>query len=215
MKKLIYISLLIFPVMFIQAQEGEKQGDYLLNDFTTAIATTKEGSPIRAAFNYDCAKQEMHFGEDGEIFKLESIENIDTLYLGEHKMIPYAGRFLDVVHITPQYKLLLDYKIKKANKGKKGAMGTTTQGTVETVDFSKSGRAHQQMTMQDNAVYDYKDETGYYLELNGKKERIKDTKSFVKLFPAKKEQIETYIKEHKVTFKDTDAMISLIDFSLN
>ncbi|MDR2919976.1 MAG: hypothetical protein LBV72_11510 [Tannerella sp.] len=157
----------------------------------------------------------MHFEEDGEIFKFESTNNIDTLYLGDHKMIPYVGRFLNVVHITPQYTLLFDYKIKKTNKGKKGAMGASTQGTVETIDISKSGIAHQQMTMQDNSVYEYKDETGYYLELNGKKEKIKDAKSFIKLFPTKKDQIDKYIKEHKVTFKDPDEIISLIDFSLN
>lgn len=200
--------------MFLQAQD-KTQGDYMLNDFTISIATAKHGIPIRAAFNYNCVKQEMHFEEDGEIFKLESINNIDTLYLGNHKMIPYAGRFLDVAYITPRYKLLIDHKVKKINKGKKGAMGTTTQGTVESIDFSKSGIASQQITMKDNAVYDYKDESAYYLELNDKIERIKDTKSFLKLFPTKKEQIETYINEHKVTFKDKDAIIELIEYSLN
>lgn len=212
MKKLICLLCFFSPVI-IYAQSNANE--YLLESFIISIATMKQGAPIRASFNYDCTKQEMHFEEDGEIFKLQDINTVDTLFLGNYKMIPYAGRFLDVVYITSQYKLLFDYKIKKTNKGKKGAMGTATQGTVETIDFSKSGIASQQVTVKDNTVYDYKDESTYYLELNGKKERIKDAKSFVKLFPAKKEQIETYIKEHKVTFKDMDAIISLIEFSLN
>ncbi len=213
MKKLIFLFCVFFPVL-IHAQLY--QNEYLLENFTVSVATMKQGLPIRDSFNYNYAKQEMHFmEEDGNILKLQSINDIDTLYLGGHKMIPYAGRFLDVIHITPQYKLLLDYKIKQINKGKKGAMGTTTQGTVETIDFSKSGIAHKQMTMQDNAVYDYKDETSYLFERNGKMQRIRDAKSFIKLFPEKKEKIDSYIKEQKISFKDTDAIISLIEFSLN
>jgi len=210
MRKLFYISIL-FPIM-LQAQEKEQR--YLLNDFTLSVATSKQGPPIRESFNYDCVKQEMQFEEDGEILKLQSINNIDTLFLGDHKMVPYAGRFLDAVHITAEYKLLIDYKRKQSNKGKKGAMGSTTQGTVENIDISSYRLAHSDKIIQDNALYDYKDETSYVLELNGKIKKFSDTKSFIKLFPEKKEQIDAYIKEQKVTFKNTEAIISLIDFSI-
>ncbi|MCD8263836.1 MAG: hypothetical protein LUD02_06480 [Tannerellaceae bacterium] len=213
MKKLMFLFCTFSPIV-IHAQLH--QNEYLLENFTVSVATMKKGPPIRDSFNYNYAKQEMHFmKEDGEILKLQSINDINTLYLGDHKMIPYNGRFLDVIHTTPQYKILLDYKIKKINKGRKGAMGTTTQGTVETIDLSKAGIHDQKMTMQDNAVYDYKDETSYLFQRNGKIEKIKDAKSFIKLFPDKKVQIDTYIKDQKISFKDTDAIISLIEFSLN
>ncbi|MDL2222043.1 hypothetical protein LJC35_05780 [Parabacteroides sp. OttesenSCG-928-N08] len=210
MKKSIIIFLL-FPMM-IQAQEQVKR--YLIDEFTTAVATTK-GLPIRASFNYDCVKQEMQFEEDGEVFRLDNINNIDTLILDGHKMIPFANRFVEVVHTTDQYQLLLDHKIKINNKGKKGAMGTTTQGTVENIDISLYKLSHTDKRMKSNSVYEGKNESGYILMVKGKAKKFKDAKSFAKAFPGQKERIEAYIKEHGISFKDEQSIITLIEFVVN
>lgn len=211
MKKLIFISIL-FPLM-LQAQT-DVQGVYLLNEFTTSVATSKQGPPIKASFNYDCVKQQMQFEEEGEILKLESINNIDTLYLGDHKMVPYMNRFLEVVHIVPHYILLIDHKRKIINEGKRGAMGVTTQAGVEDLDLSKSGIAHKRMTMTDHSVHKCKDESGYVIIINNKSKKFNNTKSYIKIFPGKKEQIENYIKENQISFKEKAAVISLIDFTI-
>lgn len=212
MRSIFYLISFLFPVL-LHAQI-DVQGVYLLDDFTVSVASTKQGNLIRASFNYDCVKQEMQFEENGEVFKLESINNIDTLYLGNHKMVPYNNRFVDMVYDNPHYTLFVDYKRKIINAGKKGAMGSTTQGTVESIDFSKSGIAYNRMQMVDNAVYNTKDSSGYILIINRKAKRFDDDKSLKKIFSGKKGEIDTYLKEHKVSFRDKEAVISLIDFIL-
>ncbi len=202
--------LCLFIPALLSAQTQERSA-YLLDQFTTSIATGKQSAPMRAEFNYDCIKQEMHFIENGEIMKLEPISQVDTIFLGDHKMIPYGSHFLDVVHITPHYKLMADYKRKVVNRGKKGAMGLTTQGSVENIDVSKLAEGRQ-LQMTDIAVYECVDEISYVLEIGTNKKKFNNAKSLMKLFPEKKAQIEAYIKEHKVSFSDIRAVASLTDF---
>ena len=106
-------GLIVFIGLISYFCQGFAQ-QYLLNDFTTSIAVVKSGMPIQEQFNYNCVTQTMEFISEGDIMKLTPINQIDTLYLGEHKMIPYGTRFLDVVHRTSKFALLLD-QIKLVN----------------------------------------------------------------------------------------------------
>lgn len=153
--------------------------------------------------------------ENGTILKLEDINNIDTLFLGSHKMIPYAGRFLEMTRTTSDYTLLVDHKRRLINKGKKGAMGTTTQGSVENVDLSGYKLAHSEKKLQDISVYATKEDPSYILVLGGKTKKFRDSKSFLKLVSSdKKDEIEKYIKEQKISFKDIESVISLVNYSI-
>jgi len=198
--------------ILVQAQTDKLQSRYLLDKFTDAVATSSEG-PIRASFNYDCVKQEMQFEEGDEIFRLQPIDHIDTLYLGNHKMIPYANRFVEIIATRPQYSVFIDYKRKIVNKGKKGPMGAT-QATVENIDLARSSRAFQLSRLGDIAVYKSEDESSYVLIYNKKMKGFKDLKSFLKIFPEKKEQIAAFAKEHNTSFKNISDVISLIEFSV-
>lgn len=96
---------------------------YLLNDFKSSIAVVKRGMPIQEKFNYNCVTQSMEFMSGEEILRLEPISQVDTLYLDNHKMIPYGTRFLEVFHQSPEFTLLIDHKRKVKEDGKIGAMG--------------------------------------------------------------------------------------------
>ncbi|WP_455672323.1 hypothetical protein [Phocaeicola sp.] len=186
---------------------------YLLPDFKLCIATAKRGGQsIQAKFNYNCVTQSMEFLDGDDIMQLSPISHIDTLYLDTHKMIPYGNHFLDVVYTSPQFSLLVDYKRKIVNEGKKGAMGLKTQGTVQNVDFSSFGGRHTEEWKKGNDAWKCKDESTYVYVVKSKMKRFNNTKTFIKLFPKKKDEIEQYIQQHKVKFDNVTAVLELLKF---
>lgn len=210
MKTLFFILGLLTTCIDIQAQK------YLLPDFKLCVATTKNGGqPIQAEFNYNCVNQSMEFLDGEEIMQLNPISQIDTLFLDNHKMIPYGNHFLDVVYVSPQFCMLIDYKRKIVNEGKVGAMGLKTQGTVENVDFSSFGGRHTENWKKGNEALACKDESTYVYVIKSKMKRFHNEKTLVKIFPKKKDEIAKYIAENKIRFDDIAAVLQLLKFCMD
>lgn len=186
---------------------------YLLPDFELSIATGKRGTqPIQEKFNYNCVTRTMEFLDGKNILKLDPISQIDTLYLGKHKMIPYGNHFLDVVYISPKYSMLIDHKRKVVNEGKVGAMGLKTQGSVENVDFSAFGGRHSEEWKKGIDLWKCKDESTYVYIVKNKMKRFSNKKTLIKIFPDKARQIEQYMEERKISFDDADAILELLEY---
>ena len=204
-KTLCFFSFLLAGSLSAAAQA------YLLPEFKVSVATVKRGGqPIQACFNYNCVTRSMEFKEGEEVLRLDPISHIDTLYLDCHKMIPYGVRFLDVVYASSRFSLLVDYKRIKINKGKKGGMGLTTQGTVENVDFSAYGGRHTEEWKKGNEVWQFRDENTYLYVVKSKMKKFHNEKRLVKLFPEKEDVIREYVKAHAVRFDQPQAVLELL-----
>ena len=204
MKIKLFFLALSFPFQVLFAQQ------YLLNDFKPCIAVTKGGLPIQECFNYNCVTQTMEFLSGEERLRLEPISQIDTLYLEEHKMIPYGTRFLEVFYQSPAFSLLIDYKRSMKEEGKIGAMGIKTQNGVQNVDHRSLGANYRQEWEKGVDVYSYIDKTSYWLKIGRKMRQFRDAKSLVKLFPDRKQLIESYIKEHHIDFSNHSDVLGLL-----
>ena len=209
MKKNLLGMILSVVAGMLNAQE------YLLPEFKIAVATVKKGGqPIQASFNYNCVTQTMEFREGENVMKLTPIQHIDTLYLDNHRMIPYGTHFLDVISRTFHYAFLADYKRVRINKGKTGGMGIKTQGTVENVDFSSYGGRHTEEWKKGNEVWEYKEENTYILVVKSKMKKFRNEKELLKLFPEKLEAVKAYIKQHKIRFDTPSAVAMLVEFCM-
>lgn len=194
----------------IQAQK------YLLPNFKLCLATShKGGQPIQEQFNYNCESQTMEFLDGDAIMRLEPINQIDTLYLDTHKMIPYGTHFLEVLYTSPKFCMLIDHKRKAVNEGKIGAMGLKTQGTIENVDFSSYGGRHTEEWKKGNEVWKYKDESTYICVIKNKMKRFRNKKTLIKIFPRKEKEITEYINENKIRFDDAVAILQLLKFCVD
>ena len=185
---------------------------YLLNEFKVCIAIAKGGMPIQEKFNYNCVTQTMEFLSGEDILRLDPINQIDTLYLDGHKMIPYGTRFLEVCYQTVEFSLLIDHKRKMKEDGKIGAMGIKTQNGVQNVDRRTLGVDYRQDWERGVETYTYQDETSYWLKTGRKMKRFRDMKSLVKILPEKKTQIENYVKEHQTDFSNHQEVLHLLRF---
>lgn len=207
MRRTVVILSVLACCIQVQAQV------YLLPDFELSVAMGKRGiQPVQEKFNYNCVTRTMEFLNGEDILKLDPISQIDTLFLGRHKMIPYGTHFLDVVYVSPKFSMLVDYKRKVVNEGKVGAMGLKTQGYVENVDFSSFGGRHTEEWKKGIDVWKCKDESTYIYIVKSKMKRFRNEKTLLKIFPDKAQQIEQYIDKKKVNFDDIIAVLQLLDF---
>lgn len=194
-------------LLFVQTSVAQH---YLLDEFKVSIAVAKGGMPIQEKFNYNCVAQAMEFMNGKEILRLEPINQIDTLYLDGHKMIPYGTRFLEVFYRSPEFTLLVDYKRKLKEDGKIGAMGIKTQNGVQNVDHRTLGADYRQDWERGVDIYTYQDDTSYWLKTGRKMKRFRDMKSLVKILPDKKMMIERYVKEHHTDFSNHNEVLELL-----
>lgn len=194
--------------MFFSFQGFAQQ--YLLNDFMISIAVVKGGMPIQERFNYNCVTQTMEFIREGDIMKLTPINQIDTLYLGKHKMIPYGTRFLDVVYKSMEFSYLIDYKRKIVNEGKVGALGIKTQGTVQNIDLIAVGGQRREEWKKGVDIWEYKEENLYWLVRKNKMKKFQNSKTLQKVLPEKKTEIENYVKEHHTDFSNHHEVLELL-----
>ena len=202
-------KVLLFLFLFLSVHTSYSQA-YLLDEFKVCIAIAKGSMPIQEKFNYNCVTQAMEFLSGDEILRLDPINQIDTLYLDRHKMIPYGTRFLEVCYQTVEFSLLIDHKRKMKEDGKIGAIGIKTQNGVQNVDHRTLGVDYRQDWERGVETYTYQDETSYWLKTGRKMKRFRDMKSLVKILPEKKTQIENYVKEHHTDFLNHNEVLELL-----
>lgn len=206
-------KVLLFLSLFLSVHTSYSQA-YLLDEFKVCIAIAKGSMPIQEKFNYNCVTQTMEFLSGEDILRLDPINQIDTLYLDGHKMIPYGTRFLEVCYQTVEFSLLIDHKRKMKEDGKIGAMGIKTQNGVQNVDHRTLGVDYRQDWERGVETYTYQDETSYWLKTGRKMKRFQDAKSLSKIFPEKKKDIEEYVAANQTDFKNPAMILELLNFCM-
>lgn len=205
MKKIV---ILFFAFMAVSAVSHAQQ--YVLSAFTTCVAKMKRGLPLREKFNYNCKTQRMEFMDGNNVMELSNPEQVDTLFLGGHKMIPYGARFLDITYTSPSFSLAVDYKAKMENQGKVGAMGIKTQGSVESIDMRIIGQNPGVEHIKNIEAWKMHSDNSYFLVQKNKMKRFNNAKTLIKILPDKAAQIQAYIDEHKTNFSDPDQVLELL-----
>lgn len=202
------ILLLLAAILFVQLPASAQ---YLLPEFTVSVAKMRQGLPLREKFNYNTNTQKMEFMDGRDVMALSNPEMVDTLFLGEHKMIPYLTRFLDVVYKDANFSLALDYKSKSVNEGKViQGWGIKTQGTVQSIDMRSVGQNPDAERMKNLEAWKDVQINTYFVSVKNEMKKFSDAKSLVKIFPEKKEKIEQYVHDHNNTFKDKDLVLALL-----
>lgn len=197
-------------------------------EFTLSIAKMKTGGLIRERFNYNCETQKLEFlNEDDVLMQMEGTAQIDTLWLGSYRLVPYQGHMICVKEQFGKNILFVDYKVKKVEKGSIGAYGIRTHNNVQSFDRrsydriaapagvvpTHSGEPYVNLDKDSEdltKVYGISVRNTYVIEINGKKKAFKDQKSLLKVLPDKTELIDNYLRENKVNFRNADEVLALI-----
>ena len=206
--KTIFTTIFITICILTSAQESN---GFYFKDFTPGQVILKNKQFARGKFNYDFVNHQMHFLNGNTDMIVENLEDIDTVIIDKVRFIPFEGRFLEVMK-GQKSVILLEKEIKTRERGKVGAMGLATQGSVQAIDVNARFQRVNGENKMDLTIYKEEIENVYFIFLKREWESFRNQATFVKLFPKKKQEgVKETIKALDIDFDKPEDVLRLLD----
>ena len=206
--KIVSFVFLILFYLDISAQELSR---YYFDDFTLGRVILKNKQFARGKFNYDFVNHQMHFLNGSTDMIVENLEDIDTIIVDKTRFIPYDGRFVEVLR-GKQGVMLIEKEINIRERGKVGAMGIATQGSVQAIDVNSRFQRVNGENNTDLTIYKHEIDNIYYIAIKGSWKPFRNQATFLKLFPKKQhDRIKEQVKQLAVDFKNSGDILRLLD----
>lgn len=184
---------------------------YYFDDFTLGRVILKNKQFARGKFNYDFVNHQMHFLNGSTDMIVENLEDIDTVIVDKTRFIPYDGRFVEVLR-GKQGVILIEKEINIRERGKVGAMGIATQGSVQAIDVNSRFQRVNGENNTDLTIYKHEIDNIYYIAIKGSWKPFRNQATFLKLFPKKQhDRIKEQVKQLAVDFKNSGDILRLLD----
>lgn len=209
MKKIVLFTLLLCLSLASFAQRPM----YLFKEYTDGTAALKGRSVVKTKFNYDTFHDKLLYMDGDQIMEMTDFSNILAVYIGDRTFVPQGKSLYEVVELgdSPS-KLLIKWHQKKNPLGKKGAYDQVLHGSsAQSIDPEYYSISLKERGGEE--VFDLIVENYYGLLTNGKFKKFSDRRSFLKLFPGKQAEIETYIDENHLLFSNPDDVIAIARFA--
>jgi len=177
---------------------------YLFPAFSNAMVKLKNGGTLNSTMNFNLLICEMQFiGADKDTLVLTKPEEIDSIIF-DNGVFFFNKGFYQILASSDSVKLAV---LRRASYEpvKIGALGISNRSGAGMQGYTSIITHAGLKNLVINEDIDITTETAYFLIKNNK-EMIKVNKSgFIKMFPSKEPDIQTYLKQHKVDFnKETD-----------
>lgn len=196
--------------LFAQADRNVKQlTQYLFTDFADGKVLQKSGSVTNTKLNYNTLTQEMIFQQGDQNLALADPGSVDTVYLNNWKFVYVNGVFYDYAYEAP-VGLYIQYTSDILSSGAETGFGKTqTSAAQGLTDLKSSGKAYS-LSLSDE--YTIKNKTIYFLKKDGNYIAISSVKDVKKVFAGKDDAIDGFVKSNKISFKNADDVVKLIQF---
>jgi len=215
MKKIILATLItfLFCDLFAQADKNVKQlTQYLFADFVDGRVLQKSGSVINTKLNYNTLTQEMIFKQGDQNLALADPASVDTVYLNNRKFVFVKNAFYDVA-LNAAIGLYIQYTSDIISSGAETGFGKTqTSAASGITDLKSTGKAYSLSLLDE---YTIKNKANYFLKKDGNYIAISGLKDVKKVFAGKEDVIDAFVKSNKISFKNADDIIKLIQFCNN
>ena len=203
------ITTLLLTVTFcVNAQESN---GYYFKDFTNGQVLLKNKQFARGKFNYDFRNKQIHFLNGNTDMIVENLQDIDTIIIDKTRFIPYEGRFVEVMK-EGKTALLIEKEVNTRERGKVGAMGMATHGSVQAIDVNARFQRVNGENNMDLTIYKDEIKNIYYILIKRNWKSFRNQATFLKLFPKKQqESIKETIKKLDVDFDNPEDVLKLWD----
>ena len=201
------ITTLLLTVTFcVNAQESN---GYYFKDFTNGQVFLRNKQFARGKFNYDYRNKQMHFLNGNTDMIVENLQDIDTIIIDKTRFIPYEGRFVEVMK-EGKTALLIEKEVNTRERGKVGAMGMATHGSVQAIDVNARFQRVNGENNMDLTIYKDEIKNIYYILIKKNWKSFRNQATFLKLFPKKQqESIKEAIKTLNVDFDTPEDVLNL------
>ena len=185
----------------------------IFEDYSEGVVLMKNGSRVSAHLNYDAANRNMMYKDRDIEMILTGSAQIDTIYIGKYKFIPFGESYIEVIRLSNGL-MGINWLLKNVSQGHIGAYGVTTQAKVETLNTVAWNDYYGVNENQHTEVFKLANNNEYSIFRNGNPVTFKTKRNLLKLFPEEKSVIERFMKENKTDMKKTEDVINLINFCL-
>lgn len=213
MKNLVIFLIFSLTAAGLQAQAYDPL--FIFDQFLSAKIHFKNRSVTVANMNYDAVNDRMYFKQGEDMMELTNAAMIDSIsWAGKRCFVPREKGYMEKV-IVDNGTVYIAWRIQNVNVGSKGALGAVTQGKVETISIRSLGVFSATDAKGHSAdVFQQKNNNEYYLSINGKLEKINNIKQAQKLYPAHKEAIRSFVKEHNINMKEPLSALEFLNYCL-
>ena len=186
---------------------------YLFEDFTDGTVVLKNRSVVKTKFNLDIFHDKFLYMDGDQIMEMTDFSNVSTVLIGDRTFVPQGSTLYEVIELDPENNLLVKWHRKNNPMGKKGAYeqiahASSTQSldpNYYSPSVTKEAARDEMRTISENR---------YGMLSNGKFRTFTDKRSFLKLFPDRKAELETFINEQHLLFTDFDDVITIARFAI-
>ena len=193
-------------LIFAQITNG-----YYFKEFIPGKVILKNKQFARGKFNYDFRNKQMHFLNGNTDMIVENLQDIDTIIIDKTRFIPYEGRFVEVMK-EGKTALLIEKEVNTRERGKVGAMGVATHGSVQAIDVNARFQRVNGENNMDLTIYKDEIKNIYYILIKKNWKSFRNQATFLKLFPKKQqESIKETIKTLDVDFDNPEDVLKLLD----
>ena len=200
----------LFLTVTLLGNAQESNGYYFKN-FSNGQVLLKNKQFARGKFNYDFKNKQMHFLNGNTDMIVENLQDIDTIIIDKTRFIPYEGRFVEVMK-EGKTALLIEKEVNTRERGKVGAMGMATHGSVQAIDVNARFQRVNGENNMDLTIYKDEIKNIYYILIKRNWKSFRNQATFLKLFPKKQqESIKETIKTLDVDFDNPEDVLKLWD----
>ncbi len=205
------LALLLIPASLnAQSDSLVNLPNLLLPRFTNSLVKMKSGEKRRAVLNYNLIDQEMVFMQRGQFYVLDDPQLIDTVYMANRTFVPFEKGFYELA-VTGPATLFIQHKAYAESLGVPTAFGARSQTTsYNYVKMIFGGNGAINLKFPDE--FTIADDTEYWIRKEDVMVGFKSQRQFLKIFPEKKKEIDKYISENQVDFKNEQSIISLVQY---
>jgi len=223
MKSLLSLIILLSysSIAFSQATEiitvkaGQTFSDvykeiYRYPQFTPGRVYFKNGEVSAGKLNYSLLSEEILFiSPTGDTLALDDKTSIRYITI-EKDTFYYDDGFLELLENYNPAKLVVKQKIKFADKKKIGAFGAASSTIKTDSDDTFLGDRRYNFQIAEDLVF--KKETQFYINDASNNFLVVNKKNLIKVFPNKKDNIESFLKENNINLHLEKDLKKLMQF---
>lgn len=186
---------------------------YLFDDFTEGTVVLKNRSVVKTKFNLDIFHDKFLYMDGDQIMEMTDFSNVSTVLIGDRTFVPQGNHLYEVIELDPEHSLLVKWHRKNNPMGKKGAYDQITHASsTQSLDpnyyspsVNERGGKDEMRTVTENK---------YGMLSNGKFRTFTDKRSFLKLFPDRKAELDAFIDEQHLLFTNVDDVVTVARYAI-
>lgn len=211
MKKLLCIIAICFCFSTIYGQVKVLEvTHYIFPEFTKGTVLMKTGVKNEAILNYNSLTEEMIFDTKGKKLAMTQLEQVDTVYIGNHKFFVQNNKFVELLHKS-KYELYVEHKCNVKDPGKPSAYGGTSQ-TSATTTYSSYLSGGQVYELKLPEGVETKPYTEFWFKKDGKTTKFLSIRQLMKQFEDNEDAFKEFAKENNVKYENQASVVALVKF---